>query len=131
MKTETIVKIIETVEPGDEIACPPVDSYHWLSCSSAISHLLLPSPVSNSSFLFTWCQPLYASCCTILLYFSRYCTVRLKMSSLLFVFLFIYYLWEKHYKPITAQCYMADCVCWEPKPNFIGLMTKLDLRMPS
>ncbi|KAJ8776637.1 hypothetical protein J1605_015226 [Eschrichtius robustus] len=31
----------------------------------------LPPPVSNSSCLFTRCQPLYASCCTVLLYFSR------------------------------------------------------------
>ena len=49
----------------------------------------LPPPVSNSSCLFTRCQPLvlYASCCTVLLYFSRYCTVRLKMFSFsVFVF---------------------------------------------
>ena len=32
----------------------------------------LPSPVSNSSCLFIRCQPLCASHCTILLYFSRY-----------------------------------------------------------
>ena len=131
IKTETIVKIIEAVEPGDEIACLPVDSYHWRSFSSTISHLLIPPPVSNSSFPFTWCQPLDASCCTVLLYFSKYCTVRFKMFSLLLVFLFIYYLWEKYYKPITVQCYVADCVSWEPKPNFVGLMNKLDLRMPS
>ena len=48
----------------------------------------LPPPVSNSSCLFTRCQPLYASSCTVLLYFSRYCTVRLKMFSLFFVFVF-------------------------------------------
>ncbi|KAJ8792345.1 hypothetical protein J1605_019901 [Eschrichtius robustus] len=30
-----------------------------------------PPPVSNSSCLFTRCQPLDASCCTVLLYFSR------------------------------------------------------------
>ena len=47
---------------------------------------LLPPPVSNSSCLFTRCQPLYTSCCTVLLYFSRYWTVRLKMFSLFFVF---------------------------------------------
>ena len=41
---------------------------------------LLP-PVSNSSFLFTRCQPLCASYCTVLLYFSRYWTIRLKMFS--------------------------------------------------
>ena len=36
----------------------------------------LPPPVSNSSCLFTRCQPLCASCCTVFLYFSRYYTVR-------------------------------------------------------
>ena len=41
---------------------------------------LLPPPVSNSSCLFIWCQPPYTSCWTVLL--SRYCIVRLKMSSL-------------------------------------------------
>ena len=46
----------------------------------------LPPPlslVSNSSCLFTPCQPLCASCCMVLLYFSRYCTVRLITFSLL------------------------------------------------
>ena len=46
----------------------------------------LPPPVSNSSCLFTWCQPLYASCCTLLLYFSRYCTARLKIFHFLCIF---------------------------------------------
>ena len=35
-----------------------------------------PSSMSNSSCLFTRCQPLYDSYCTIQLYFSRYYTVR-------------------------------------------------------
>ena len=39
-------------------------------------NLSLPLPVSNSSCLFTRYQPLYPSCYTILLYFSKYCTVR-------------------------------------------------------
>ena len=47
----------------------------------------LPPPVSNSSCLFTRCQPLYASCCTVLLYFSKYCTVRVKIFSSFFGFL--------------------------------------------
>ena len=42
-------------------------------------HHLLPPLVSNSSCPFTWCQPLYVSCCTVALYFSRSWTVRLKM----------------------------------------------------
>ena len=57
-------------------------------CKEAQYHL----SVSNSSCLFTWCQPLYASCCTILLCFSRYCTVRLKIFSFVYVcFLCIIY----------------------------------------
>ena len=55
----------------------------------------LPLPVSNSSCLFTRCQPPYASCCTVLLYFSRYCTVRLTMFSLFFVFVFyVLFVWK-------------------------------------
>ena len=42
----------------------------------------LPPSVSNSCCLFTQYQPLCASCCTVLLSFSRYCTVTLKMFCL-------------------------------------------------
>ena len=42
--------------------------YHLSPC--------LPPPVSNSSCLFTQCQPVHASSCTILLHFSRYCSVQ-------------------------------------------------------
>ena len=45
----------------------------------------VPSAVGNSSCRVTRCQPLCASCCTVLLYFSKYSTVRLKMSSLFLV----------------------------------------------
>ena len=45
--------------------------------------LPLPPPVSNSSCLFTRCQPCVpAIVLYYLLYFLRYCTVRLKMFSL-------------------------------------------------
>ena len=77
-------------------------------------------PVSNSSCLFTRCQPLYASCCTVLLYFSRYCSVRLKMF---YLFIFMYYLCEKYYKPITVQYYIADCVSWIPRLTLLDLQT--------
>ena len=48
-----------------------------------LHHLSAPLPplVSNSSCLVTRCQPLCATCCTGLLYFSRYCTLRLKMFT--------------------------------------------------
>ena len=65
----------------------------------------LPPPVSNSSCLFTWCQSLCASHCNVL-YFSRYCIVRLKSFYFLF---FTYYLCEKYYKPITVLYYIANC----------------------
>ena len=47
----------------------------------------LPPPVSNSSCLLTQCQPLYASCYTVLLYFSRYCRFN-SVQSLSRVWLF-------------------------------------------
>ena len=47
-----------------------------------LSPPLLP-PVSSSSCLFTGCQPLYASCCTILLLFKvLYC----KIKNVFFIF---------------------------------------------
>ena len=41
----------------------------------------------------------------------------------------MYYLFEKYYRPITVQCYIADCVGWVPRVTFeqIGIMNKLDL----
>ena len=105
----------------------------WVKLQLALSFLLLmilqlyhippplPPPVSNSSCLFTQCQPLYASCCILPLYFSRYCTVRLKMFYFLYLF-FMYYLCKKYYKPITVQYYIADFVSWVPR------FTSLDLR---
>ena len=48
--------------------------------------LLLPLPVNNSSCLFTWCQPLYASYYTLLFYISSCCTVRFKIFIFLWVF---------------------------------------------
>ena len=35
------------------------------------------------------CQPLSASCCTVLVYFSRYCTVRFKMFIFVFFLMYI------------------------------------------
>ena len=40
----------------------------------------------------------------VLPYFSKYCSVRLKMLSLVFA-IFMYYLCEKYYKPIIVQFY--------------------------
>ena len=89
-----------------------------------------PSSISNSSCLFIRCQPLYTGCCTILLYFSRSCTVR----STMFIFLFcfsMYCLCEKYYKPVTVQYSIVNCVSWVPSLTLLDLWTKLDLGMHS
>ena len=89
-----------------------------------VLHRLPPPPSSstNSSFLFTRCQPLYASYCTLLLYFSRHCTVRWKMFSFLCLFL-MYYLCERYCKPITMQYHIANCISWVPRLTLLVLWT--------
>ena len=62
----------------------------------------------------------------VLYYFSRYCTVRLKMFYFLCLF-FMYYLCENDYKPVTAQYYIANCVSWVPRLTLLDLTNKLDL----
>ena len=94
-----IFKRVDRIESSKEPE--PVPSTSCVSEIAACPRLLLlmilqpyhlppplPPPVSNSSCLFTRCQPPYARCCTVLLYFSRCCTVRLKIFSLFFVFVF-------------------------------------------
>ena len=81
----------------------------------------LPPPVSNSSCLFTWCQFLHASCGMVLLYFSRYCTVRLKMFYFV-CFFNVLFVW-KYYKPAIVQYYIAYCVSWVPKLTLLDLQT--------
>ena len=58
------------------------------------------------------------------LFFSRYCTVRLKMFSLFFVFVFFMdYLCEKYYTPITVQYHIANFVSWVPRLTLLDLRT--------
>ena len=91
---------------------PARNLYHqyqvWLKLHPALGLLLLmifqlhhiPPPlapqVNNSSCLVTRCHPLYASCCTLLLYFARYCTLKMLFILLCFMF-FMYYLCKTHY----------------------------------
>ena len=71
--------------------------------------------------LFSGCQSLCASCCTVVLYFLRYCTETLKMSYLLFVF-YVLFVW-KYYKPITVQDFIANRVSWVPRLTLLDLQT--------
>ena len=87
----------------------------------------LPSPTSSltssNCCLFTRCQPLYVSCCSVPLYFSRYCTVRLKYFIYFLCLLFMYYLCAKYYKLSIVQYCIANCVLWVPRLAFLDLRT--------
>ena len=94
----------------------PFVFFCWQSFSSAISHLL--SFLQSVTLL---ACSLDAKCYTILLYFSRYCAVRLKMF-ILCVFAF-YYLYEKHYKLITVQyCITISYCSWGPWGKNTGVI---------
>ena len=101
-------------------ACSPLPLADNLS--AAPSPTSLSSPVSNSSYLFTWCQSLYASSCTI----RMYCTVRLKMFYFSCLF-FTHYLCEKYHKSIKVQYCTTDCVRWVPRLTLLDLTSKLNL----
>ena len=103
--------------------CLPSVSYCWPSFSSTVSHHFSLLQAVTLLCLFTWCQPLYASCCTVcttvlfkVLYFT------FKMFNFFVWFFFMYYLCEKYYKSIILQYYVASCVSWIPR------LTSLDLK---
>ena len=83
-----------------------------------------PSPVSNPSCPFIQYPPLSASCCTILLYFSRQCTVRLNMF--IFCVCFLHIICVKsiinllQYSPTQLICQVGT------QADFVELMNKLD-----
>ena len=58
-------------------------------------------------------------CCT-----SQGTVCKIKMFALFFVFVLMYYLCEKYYKPITVQYYMALCY-FVPRPSLLYLQTKV------
>ena len=92
---------------------PPSISYWRWSFSSPISHLLQSVTLLACSLNACW---------TVRLYFSRYCTIRFKIFSLPFVFVFMY-LCEMCYKSMTAQYYVASCVSWVPRLTLLDVGT--------
>ena len=87
----------------------------------------IPSPMlgtitSIANFQRCKCVPL-CKLLFVVLSFSRYCSRRLKMFSLLFCvrFSFMYYLCEKYYKPIIVLYSTADCDSWVPKLTLLDL----------
>ena len=82
---------------------------------------LLPPLVSDTSCLFTLCQPLCASCCPVTTVpFKVLCTAGLKVFCI--CSLFMCYLWGKYYKPITVQYYVTD---WVPRLTLLDLQIGL------
>ena len=78
--------------------------------SSITSHLpsLLQSVLPIRSM-----PALYASCCTVLRYFSKYCKIKDVFFLLCVCVFFLMYYWcENHSKPVTVQVYvLTGCVC--------------------
>ena len=105
---------------SENAACPPPP------VADGPSALLLPPPppppISNfscCSLNARACMP--AACCTVLLYFSRYFPVILKMLSLFFVF--FCFLGIIACKPIIVKYYIADCVSWAPRLSLLNSWT--------
>ena len=65
---------------------------------------------------------------TTVLFKVLYCQIK----DIFFIFcvclLFMYYLCEKYYKPITVQYYIADCVSWVPRLTLLDLGTNRTYR---
>ena len=92
------------------LACPPSPVAD--GPSALPSPTSSPSSIRNSSGLFTPCQPLCASYCTVL-YFHR--SSKIKNVFLIFCLFFMNYLCEKYYKPIAVQYYIVNSVSWVPR----------------
>ena len=90
----------------------------WRSLSPTISHLL---SLLQSGTILAQCRPLDASCWTVLLYFSRYYTVRFKMC---FLFVFCIFSCKEYYKTTTVQYHIADCISWVPRLTLLGFAYK-------
>ena len=78
---------------------------------NTVSTLYTNVQVANFQRCECECRPLYTSCCTVLLCFSVYCAIRLKMFLIFSVcFLCTCDLYEKYYKPIMIWTYYTHNV---------------------
>ena len=116
--------ILSTSGMSETAACPPL----LLLTKLQLYHLPppLPPPVSNSSCLFIQCQPLFSSCCTVLLCFSRFCTVGLKMFSLFFCACFLYII----YVLCCAVLSHFSCIRLFATPWTIARQAPLSMEFP-
>ena len=115
LKMQACVRMSSHERPDETAACPPSPiAEHPLALSSPTSS---PPPITllACSLTVSPCMP-----AAVLLYFSRYWTIRFKMFHFLFL---MHYLCEKYYKPIIVQYYVANCVSWVPKLTLLDLRT--------
>ena len=68
---------------------------------------------------------------TAVLFKVLYCKIKNVFFTFYICLFFMYCLCEKSYKPITVQYYIADCISWVPRLNFVELSNKLDLQTRS
>ena len=111
-------KRVDRTESARNKATCTISVRHEWGCRFALHLLLLTAlqlchlppplspPVSDSSHLLARCQALCASYCTMLLYFSRCCTVRLKMSYFLYV-LFVWKVLSSYYSTVLHSQLLA------------------------
>ena len=91
-----------SVRPEWNCSLPSV-SCCWWSFNSTISHLL--SFLQPVALFAVHSVPIPVCCCTVPLYFSRYCPVVVKM---VFCVYFSYIVWN-YYKPIATVLYSQLC----------------------
>ena len=97
-------------------------SLHMQRPGVSLPRLLLTIYSKSPTYEPSSCQrALYASYCTVPLYFSRY----YKILNVLFFVSVMYYLCEKYYKPVRIQYYIASCVSW------VSRLTSLNLKILS
>ena len=88
----------------------PSVSYCWRSFGSTISRFL---SLFRSVTLLA-CSLDASPWMPAVLYFSRYCTIRLDVFSLFLCLFFMYCLCANYYEPIAVRYYIADCVSRVP-----------------
>lgn len=99
----------------------------WGSFSSTIHHFPPPSP--SQELLLVHYLP--APVCP-LLYSIKVLYCKIKNASLFFVCsFFMYYLYEKYYKPITVKYYLANCASWVPRLTLLSLWINWLMNTPS
>ena len=100
---------------------------HLLSLTILQLYDLPPPPppsVSNSSWLFIQSQLLYASYCTVLLYFPRYCTIRSKNVFPTFCVFFLCITCVKWIiNLLQYSTVIVNCVSWVPRLTLLDVWT--------